>query len=54
MCICGNCKWLDRYKTYYDLEKNYEVEHLTSYPEVNAKNQILHISLVEEKMEIFN
>ncbi|ABM72475.1 Hypothetical protein P9515_12681 [Prochlorococcus marinus str. MIT 9515] len=49
MCICINCKWVDRCKTYHDVEKNHKVEHLTSYPDVNAKNPLIHVSLVEEK-----
>ncbi len=36
MCICVNCNCLYRCKTYYDLGKNYEVEHLTSHRDVNA------------------
>ena len=49
MCICINCKWVDRCKTYHDVEKNHEVEHLTSCPDVNAKNPLIHVSLVAEK-----
>ena len=49
MCICINCKWVDRCETYHDVEKNHEVEHLTSYPDVTAKNPIIHVNLVKEK-----
>tara|TARA_Y100001970_G_C13793930_1_gene631649 strand:+ start:342 stop:593 length:252 start_codon:yes stop_codon:yes gene_type:complete len=49
MCICVNCKWVDRCSTYHEIEKNHEVEHLTSFPDVNAKNPFIHVSLVEEK-----
>ena len=49
MCICVNCKWVDRCSTYHDIEKNHEVEHLTSFPDVNAKNLFINVSLVEEK-----
>ena len=35
--------------TYHDLEKKHGVEHLTSYPDINAKNPLIHVSLVEEK-----
>ena len=53
MCICDNCKWLERCKTYYDLEKNYEVEPLTSHPDVNAYNPLIHTCLFEGKNGIF-
>ena len=49
MCICINCKWVDRCKTYHDVEKNHEVEHLTSYPDFNAKSPLIYVSLVLEK-----
>ena len=35
-------------------KKNHEVEHLTSYPDVNAKNPLIHVSLVEKKWKFFN
>ena len=54
MCICINCKWVDRCKTYHDVEKNHEVEHLTSYPDVTAKNPIIHVNLVKEKTRNFS
>ena len=54
MCICINCKWVDRCKTYHDVERNHEVEHLNSYPDFNAKNQFIHVSLIEEKNGTFS
>ncbi|KGF89842.1 MULTISPECIES: Ycf34 family protein [Prochlorococcus] len=54
MCIFVNCKWVERCSTYHDIEKNHEVEHLTSFPDVNAKNPFIHVSLVEEKNENFS
>ena len=54
MCICINCKWVDRCKTYHDVEKNHEVEHLTSFPDVTAKNPMIHVSLVEENTGNFS
>ena len=54
MCICVNCKWLDRFKTYYDFLKIYEVVHLTSHQDVNAKNLLIHTCLFERKNRIFS
>jgi len=48
MCICINCKWVDRCKTYHDVEENHEVDHLTAFPDIIAKNPFIHVSLVEE------
>ena len=44
-----NRKWVERCNTYLGIEKNYEVEHLTSYQDVNAENQMLHPSLFDKK-----
>ena len=49
MCICINCKWVDRCKTYHDVEKNHNVQHLTTYPDITAKNPLIHVSLVKEE-----
>ena len=49
MCIYVNCKRVDRWSTYNDLEKIHEVKHLTYFPDVNAKNPFIYVSLVEEK-----
>ncbi len=36
-------------------EKNHEVENLSYYPDVNAKNLLINLSLVEEKIwKFFN
>ena len=32
-----NRKWVEMCNTYHDIEKIYEVEHLTSYQNVNAR-----------------
>ena len=54
MCICINCKWVDRCKTYHEVEKNHEVKHLNSYPDFTAKYPFIHVSIIKEKTENFS
>ena len=49
-----NAKWVDRCNTYSLRRKNQGVEHLTFYLDLNAKNPLIHVSLVEEKWKFFN
>ena len=48
MCICINCKWVDRCTTYHDVENNHGVEHICAIPDFKAKNPQIHVSIVEE------
>ena len=48
MCICVNCKWVDRCKTYHDVEEKHEADHLSLNPDLEPKNPFIHVNLVEE------
>ena len=49
MCICVNCKWVDRCKAYHTVEKQHGVEHLNLRPDFDPNKQIIHVSLLEEE-----
>lgn len=49
MCICINCKWVDRCKTYHDVEKNHGVDHICDKPDIQAKEPFIHVSLIKDK-----
>ena len=49
MCICINCRWVDRCYTYHDVENNHGVEHITEIPDFHAKNPFIHVSIVKDK-----
>ena len=41
MCICVDCLWVDRCKTYHAVEKQHCVEHLNLNPDAIADTVIL-------------
>ena len=47
MCICVNCSWVDRCKTYHYVEKQHGVNHLTNNPDFQGKNPKIHISMMD-------
>ena len=48
MCICINCKWVDRCITYHDVEKKHGVDHICNVPDFKAKNPFIHVSIVKD------
>tara|TARA_B100000131_G_C18066801_1_gene592844 strand:+ start:248 stop:499 length:252 start_codon:yes stop_codon:yes gene_type:complete len=49
MCICVNCHWVNRCKTYHSVEKQHGVKHLTSNPDFQGNNPLIHIIVKEQK-----
>ena len=47
MCICVNCRWVDRCKAYHTVEKQHGVKHLTLKPDFEPKEPKIHISLID-------
>ena len=49
MCICIDCKWVDRCKAYHTVEKQHGVEHLNLSPDFDPNEPIIHVILLEEE-----
>jgi len=49
MCICINCKWVDRCITYHDVENNHHVDHICNLPDFKAVNPFIHVSIIKDK-----
>ena len=49
MCICINCKWVDRCITYHDVEKNHGVDNICDVPDFKAKKPFIYVSIVKDK-----
>ena len=49
MCICINCKWVDRCITYHDVENNHGVDNICDIPDFKAKNPFIHVNIVKDK-----
>ena len=47
MCICVNCSWVDRCKTYHAVEEQHGSKHLSSQPDFQGNNPRIHVSLME-------
>tara|TARA_Y100001968_G_scaffold297456_1_gene306414 strand:- start:12854 stop:13105 length:252 start_codon:yes stop_codon:yes gene_type:complete len=43
MCICVNCHWVDRCKTYHAVERQHGVNHLTHNPDFQGNDPRIHI-----------
>ena len=48
MCICINCKWVDRCVTYHDVENNHGVDHICDLPDFKAKKPFIHVNIVKD------
>ena len=48
MCICINCKWVDRCITYHDVENNHGVDHICDIPDFKAKKPFIHVNIVKD------
>ena len=48
MCICINCKWVDRCITYHDVENNHGADHICDLPDFKAKKPFIHVNIVED------
>ena len=49
MCICINCKWVNRCITYHDVENNHGVSHICDVPDFKAVKPFIHVSIVKDK-----
>ena len=47
MCICVDCAWVDRCKTYYTVEEHHGVKHLSKNPDFQGTNPKIHINILE-------
>ena len=45
MCICVNCRWVDRCKAYHSVERQHGEEHLNAMPDIEPKDPMIHISV---------
>ena len=45
MCICVDCSWVDRCKTYYKVEENHGVKHIAKNPDFQGINPKIHVNI---------
>ncbi len=49
MCICINCKFVDRCITYHNVEENHGADHISDLPDMEAINPFIHVTVIEEE-----
>ncbi|GCE64979.1 putative metal-binding cluster containing protein [cyanobiont of Ornithocercus magnificus] len=47
MCICVNCRWVDRCQTYHAVERQHGVPHLSGSPDLMPVSPRVHISVTD-------
>ena len=47
MCICVDCSWVDRCKTYHTVEEKHQVKHLSKNPDFQGTNPKIHINIFD-------
>ncbi len=48
MCICINCKLVDRCTTYHDVEKNHGVDHISDTPNFKPEKPYIHVTIIKD------
>ena len=46
MCICINCEWVDRCKTYHSVEEQHGAKHLSQNPDFQGNNPKIHVNVM--------
>jgi len=47
MCICVDCRWVDRCQAYHAVERQHGVAHLNASPDIQPQDPRIHISLMD-------
>ena len=47
MCICVDCAWVDRCKTYHVVETQHGSKHLSANPDFQGVNPRIHVSVMD-------
>ena len=47
MCICVNCRWVDRCQAYHSVESQHGARHLNSAPDLKPQDPQIHVSLLD-------
>ena len=47
MCICVDCRWVDRCQAYHAVERQHGVVHLSAEPDLEPQAPKIHISVMD-------
>ena len=48
MCICVNCRYVDRCTTYHAVETQHQQLHLTETPDFEAENPTINVNIRQD------
>ena len=52
MCICVDCRWVDRCRAYHAVEEQHEAMHLCERPDFKPINPRIVVSIASEQSEL--
>ena len=47
MCICVNCRWVDRCEAYHAVEQQHGVAHLNANPDIKPIDTRIHVNVFD-------
>jgi hypothetical protein len=47
MCICVDCRWVDRCQAYHAVERQHGAEHLTPHPDFQPRDPRIHVQVLD-------
>ena len=47
MCICVDCRWVDRCQAYHAVERQHGAAHLTTAPDFEPRGPRIHVSVLD-------
>jgi len=49
MCICVDCRWVDKCQAYHSVERQHGATHINATPDLKPVDPLIHISVMERK-----
>lgn len=47
MCICVDCRWVDRCQAYHAVERQHGAAHLTPHPDFRPEEPRIHVQVLD-------
>ena len=47
MCICVDCRWVDRCQAYHAVERQHGVSHLNAMPDFQPNSPRIHVTVLD-------
>ncbi|MEB3261592.1 MAG: Ycf34 family protein [Cyanobacteriota bacterium] len=47
MCICVDCRWVERCQAYHAVERQHQVPHLSAEPDFQPRQPRIHVQVLD-------